>query len=192
MDSAPSGSLIVRFYRDGQEDMHGRTLEDLIAMRDFEMESCHDHIQWMFPLHEESAYRDCEVISAQDMSELRASDLAKSNMIRSIGRFRDFLGLPSVPGEPFKENKIERWCHPFDHNLLRITRVIRSARIFGLEEEAASFYHDVLETARNKQVGSTTLRYWKRAAEEDPMSPLNDVVNRENGSRGENSGCRQS
>lgn len=183
-------SHIVRFYRDGEADVHGRTLHDLQQLNDWAMETCHDHIQWLFPLHEESAYRECEVLTQEDIVELRASDTVRSNMLLSLARFRSFLGLPAGLGLPFDQEKVDRWCRHYDHNLLRITRVVRSARLFGLEEEALLFYSDAKSVASVDRVGSTTLRYWKRAAEDEPMAPLNDVVNRDAGGQAGN--CRQS
>jgi hypothetical protein len=188
MDS-PLPSLIVRFYRDGEADVHGRTLLELQQLNDWAFEMCHDHIQWLFPLHEESSYRECEVLTEGDVKQLRDSASAKANMNVSLARFRLFLGLPSAPGEPFEQSKVSQWCTPYNHNLLRITRVIRSARLFGLEAEALTFYADVRSVAREDRVGATTLRYWKKAAEDDPMAPLNDVVNR---GPGEGGNCRQS
>ena len=52
----PSSSIIVRFYRDGEMDTLGRTLAQMQGYGDFYMERCHDHMQWMFPLHEPSMF----------------------------------------------------------------------------------------------------------------------------------------
>lgn len=51
-----TSSLIVRFYRDGVKDTLGRTLAEMQEYSDYEMERCHDHMQWMFPLHEPSMF----------------------------------------------------------------------------------------------------------------------------------------
>ena len=51
-----SSSLIVRFYRDGDKDTLDRSLAEMLRYDDYDMERCHDHMQWMFPLHEISMY----------------------------------------------------------------------------------------------------------------------------------------
>ena len=52
----PTSSLIVRFYRDGEKDSLGRTLAEMFEYDDANMERCHDHMQWLFPLHEPSRF----------------------------------------------------------------------------------------------------------------------------------------
>ncbi|KAL8684685.1 MAG: hypothetical protein Q9218_008189 [Villophora microphyllina] len=59
------------------------------------------------------------------------------------------------------------WLMPFNHNHLRITRIIRSCRILGLEPEALIF-HDAVSRAAKQKLGKKverSLMYWKRAAE---------------------------
>ena len=60
----------------------------------------------------------------------------------------------------------ERWLTRFDHNHLRITRIIRCLRVLGLEEEARAFY-DAISSATI--VSSRSRMYWGRAAQR----PLN-------------------
>ena len=42
-------------------------------------------------------------------------------------------------------NKFYSWLGERNHNLLRITRIIRSLRLFGLDEEAREFYNKALD-----------------------------------------------
>ena len=55
------------------------------------------------------------------------------------------------------------WVKRFNHNHLRITRIIRSLRILGLEDEAQRFFK-VLEQIITGQIGDRSLSYWTRAA----------------------------
>jgi len=61
------------------------------------------------------------------------------------------------------------WNTRFDHNHLRITRIIRSLRILGLEAEAQAFYRALRETP--SKVSSTSKMYWQRAAERELHIP---------------------
>ena len=58
----------------------------------------------------------------------------------------------------------ENWNTRFDHNHLRITRIIRSLRVLGLEAEALAF-RKVLESVPTMRVSSRSREYWRRAAE---------------------------
>lgn len=57
----------------------------------------------------------------------------------------------------------ETWRKRMDHNHLRITRIIRSMRILGLEQAALAF-HDALVFQQGNKVSERSLMYWGRAA----------------------------
>jgi DNA-binding transcriptional MerR regulator len=67
-------------------------------------------------------------------------------------------------GINFDEAK-ENWVRRYDHNHLRITRIIRSLRVLGLEEEALAFYR-ALEKVQSESaaISARSLTYWRRAA----------------------------
>ena len=65
----------------------------------------------------------------------------------------------------------QNWLARFDHNHLRITRIIRCLRVLGLEEEALAFY-DVIATA--SVVSPRSRMYWERAAHR-PLNIRPDV-----------------
>lgn len=53
----------------------------------------------------------------------------------------------------------------FDHNHLRITRILRSIRVLGLEEEAAAFLRALRDICdKEKRIGNNSLVFWMRAA----------------------------
>ena len=60
----------------------------------------------------------------------------------------------------------------FDHNHLRITRILRSLRLFGLEAEAAEFHAQLVAVARRGAVNRRSLGYWQRAVSEPLFSSL--------------------
>jgi hypothetical protein len=72
-------------------------------------------------------------------------------------------GLP--PG--FSPARASLWAANGDHNLLRVTRIIRSLRFLGLAAESAAFYRDVLVVAQWAGLSRTTLGFWRKASEED-------------------------
>jgi len=74
------------------------------------------------------------------------------------------------PGSNFKENS-KHWKTRFDHNHLRITRIIRCLRILGLEGEAQAFYDTVSCETR---VSPMSRMYWGRAMSR-PLNVAPDV-----------------
>lgn len=73
------------------------------------------------------------------------------------------LGPTLTPKNNFNTLARETWRTRMDHNHLRITRIIRSMRILGLEPAALAF-HDALVANAGGQVSSRSLMYWDRAA----------------------------
>ena len=79
-------SDLIAFYRGLAPDSEGRTLADLWAFSDREMEDIHDFIQWMFPLREPSRFNpDAPLLTAADIAAFQA-DPRSAN--RSPGRSR--------------------------------------------------------------------------------------------------------
>jgi hypothetical protein len=86
----------------------------------------------------------------------------------------DFYGFQGVPsGESIEVLAVpnfpqasRHWFIRFDHNHLRITRIIRSLRILGLEQNGVAFFH-ALSRVNNQFKGRLSTRsveYWRRAA----------------------------
>jgi hypothetical protein len=67
-----------------------------------------------------------------------------------------------------------RWTNKFDHNHLRISRILRCLRILGLQRECTAFFR-ALERVYNDEndpsinIGEPTMGYW-RAAVTQPLS----------------------
>jgi len=173
---------IVEFYAGQARDSHDRSIHTIFRMRDDQMESVHNYIQWLFPLHEESqCVEGSPVLTFEDVNRLRSNPTAIENMKAAINKFRYFLGLPQMqrveadydqPRGNFNESKVNTWCQDGNHNLLRVTRAIRSIRLFGLVDEAEEFYADVLRVARARKINRRTLQYWERAARDDVFASL--------------------
>jgi len=68
-----------------------------------------------------------------------------------------------VRGDNFAKAS-QNWVYRFDHNHLRITRIIRSLRVLGLEEEALAFFKALKLVQEASNISSISLMYWSRAA----------------------------
>ena len=62
------------------------------------------------------------------------------------------------------------WAYP-NHNWLRITRILRSLRLLGLEGESRSLYAWLDATYRSGRfpIPADTFRYWTEAVEGTPF-----------------------
>jgi hypothetical protein len=166
-------SRLIDFYRGTGTDTEGRTLAQVWAYSDVELESIHDFIQWIFPLREPSQFNpDAPRLSATDIAAFRSDTLLQDNLRRSFTVFLAFLGLRYDDGAvvrgPDFEVKAEVWRFP-NHNWLRITRVLTSVRLLGLEDEGQALFAflKALRAGVGSGITNDTFGYWARAASEE-------------------------
>ncbi|HEX8640707.1 MAG TPA: opioid growth factor receptor-related protein [Allosphingosinicella sp.] len=132
----------------------GETLDEILSLDDQMLEARHNYIQWLFPLDVPSeAVRDAPCLTAQDVNYVRASSLAHQNVMAAAHRMRAFYARNS------------HWLRPYDHNHLRITRIIRSLRLLVGDTEAEEFKAFVLArvASAGRPVNARSLEFWESA-----------------------------
>ncbi|KPI39833.1 Opioid growth factor receptor [Cyphellophora attinorum] len=186
--------LLIRFFDPtlASPDTRNRTLITILSWPDSHLEASHDYIQTVFPLPEESMFSFAPIVT----SEVRAAFLARSelraSLRRALERMLAFYGLQfsddaggedalqasnndgdaiaketeTVTRGPTFDTASRNWVMRFNHNHLRLTRILRSLRVLGLESEAAALY-DFLRTdeAVTGTVSPRSQMYWRRAAQ---------------------------
>ena len=136
-----------------EPDFKGRTIQEIWDYSDIQIEGNHDFIQLIFPLNKKSQnvfhgyYLDNEDL----INELKESHQIRENIIKSSSWFLSFL----------KRN--EHWKSKYDHNQLRITRVIECLRLLVGDDEADNFYQSVVGLSLDSNINKTTLEFWKNA-----------------------------
>ena len=106
---------IVGFLEGKTPDHRGRIHAILLQQTDHQAETNHDYTQWLFPLNEPSrSVNGVPVLAELEIDEIRESSLAQDNLIKSARWFLGFL------------ERNDQWITKYNHNHLRITRVIRS------------------------------------------------------------------
>jgi hypothetical protein len=163
-------SRLLDFYRGKATDCEGRWLGDLWQWNDGDLEAVHDFIQWMFPLPEPSQFNpDAPLLSSADIAAFRADEMLRANLRRSIERILSFLGLTGEDGTikagpNFASRAADVWTSP-NHNWLRITRILRSLTLLGLESEAKALYACLsgFYQSRRFPIPESTFRYWTAA-----------------------------
>lgn len=73
----------------------------------------------------------------------------------------------SIIRGPKWRKKTTNWCIRFDHNHLRITRILRCLRVMGLQTECNAFYEALQEVFADPTVsiGDRSMMYWTRAVQ---------------------------
>lgn len=170
--------LLISFYDPAiaAADAKGRTLSSILAWSDRELESCHDYIQILFPLPESSAFSyTAPVVDKVTFDAFRTSTALQGRLRDSFRRLLKFYGFEfhksSTGGDvihgPNFPAASKTWVRRFDHNHLRITRIIRSLRVLGLEDEARAFFVALEEVCHLHEgcISQKSLMFWARAAE---------------------------
>ena len=127
---------VVGFLEGKTPDHRGRMLSMLWKQTDDDAENTHDYIQWIFPLDEPSqAINIAPVLNDFDIREIRENQHATENLKESARWFLGFL------------ERNDHWITNYDHNHLRITRVIKSLRLLASDEAADEFRDKVIALA---------------------------------------------
>jgi hypothetical protein len=172
---------VVEFYSGASRDHRGRTLEELLGWPDDRLEAVHDFIQWLFPLPEASPVNPYAPLLTRDAVEaFHTRPELRARLRASLERMLKFYGLelrdtaPDSPPEvvPAKNfsARSANWLRPGNHNLLRITRMLKCCTLAGLDTEARAFLQR-LEAIHGEHRGGITaesLRYWREAVRVPP------------------------
>ncbi len=143
------------FLSNGGTDFKGRTLESIWSFADQQIESTHDFVQIIFPLDKpsQSAFHGNYLDSNELVNKIKDSSIAKENILKSSKWYFSFL-----------KRNICLWNRKYDHNQLRITRVIECLRLLVSEDEADDFHENVLEIIEDdNRVNETSLNFWQKA-----------------------------
>lgn len=153
-----------------------KRLEDFLNYDDNKLEHNHHYIQHAFPLKEKSKYNiTAPTLTDDEIHWIRSEygNDARYNLKKMFIRMLAFYGF-SYDNETIKEaaDFPERsliWLTPNNHNMKRISRILRSLTILGLADESAAFYTALLAIAEKnpKIISKRVLIYWTSAVNAD-------------------------
>jgi len=149
--SEPLHAFLAGTGRDG----HGRLVADVLGFSDEQLEDVHDYIQWLFPLPTRSgAQPGAPVLTQAAIDAIRADPRAQGNLRTATERMLRF----------YRDTRW--WLTTFDHNHLRITRIIHSLRLLVGQDEALRFHSAILDlnAAAGSPVNARSLEFWSDAA----------------------------
>ncbi len=164
---------IIAFYSGQGTDHRGRTLSGILAFSNNELESCHDYIQWLFPLRDPSPYNpEAPVINAEVIDAFHSSHELQSRLHQSLLRMLQFYGIVMRETPQGFELLIPayvdnyHWMTPDNHNHRRISRMLASLKILGLDAHVTAFWQGLqkLAVAHPAAISSATVTHWRLAA----------------------------
>jgi hypothetical protein len=168
-------AMLIPFYLGEKTDPEGRKIQEMWAWDFEELECAHDYIQWLFPISEKSAFNpDAPVVDEEVIQTFQSDPRLRQNLQQSLAVMLRFYGLQRDESSEGKiiVNKSENystrkreWICMFDHNYLRITRILKCLVTFGLKDEAQAFYDCLRQIYRedSDQIGGETFQYWTSA-----------------------------
>ncbi|MBJ6125055.1 opioid growth factor receptor-related protein [Microvirga splendida] len=154
MAEATAGSLHA-FLAGVGRDGRGRSVADVLAFSDDELEAVHDYIQWLFPLPTRSAAQPhSPVLTQAEIEAIRADPRSIESLKKATERMLQFY------------RETHWWLTAHDHNHLRITRILHSLRLLVGPIEARAFYGVIisLHEAAGAPINTRSLHYWAEAA----------------------------
>ena len=173
-------SAILDFYKGSGGNSGGWRLHEILAWSDEELEDVHDFIQWLFPLPEHSqANPFAPLLDAATISAFHNDEKLRRELRSALDRMLLFYGFVRhqdsiFEGEHFR-TRAANWLTPGNHNHLRLTRMIRSLRILGLEVEAQALWKALQAVYQSEEgansISQRTYNFWIRAATEAPKTP---------------------
>jgi hypothetical protein len=174
-----SEELLLAFYTGDGCNVQGRTYSEILAWSDAVLEAVHDYIQWLFPLPEASAFNPlAPVLTPALIEAFRNSEALRSRLRAAWLRMLAFYGFTLehheqkgqvVPSASFPQ-RAGNWLTPHNHNHLRLTRILRSLHLLGLEQESLALFA-ALETVYKDElqgqhrITPETFEYWQRATQ---------------------------
>jgi|SRR6478736_1421128 len=160
---------IIAFFLNSKElkASLGFTARDVIEYFSNEnLESCHNYIQWAFPLEEPSKFNlEAPLLTADTIAAFKDLPILGDQVHHMLHRMWKFY---------FQFNdKIGDWITPRNHNFLRITRILKFLRTVGYTREADFFWYWIENAVLANPiyagiVGEETIKFWKEANETKP------------------------
>lgn len=158
-------SKIVQFFN-GLPGPRDLTINDILSFDDKNIETSHDIVQWLFPLNEKSNYNFFSPILTSDDICVLSTHKYQDVLARNISRFMDFYGVAC--DEEFQVINFSKkfWITAENHNLKRITRIIRCCKILGLENVSNNLNNGFQSLSINFShvVTKEVSKFWNDAA----------------------------
>lgn len=162
-------SPIIKFYLGERADSKAPSLAVILSWDKSLLEDNHDYIQWLFPLPEPSLFNpSAPLLTDEDIRRFNSDVNLREKLIQSFRLMLDFYGFAfadnKIVPSPFLQERSDNWLHPGNHNMMRITRILRSLTLLGCRDQAREFLRALVNThSKSPAMPLETWAYWNDA-----------------------------
>lgn len=160
---------LLDFYRGTGRDARDRSIEDVWNFGMDRLEEVHDYIQWLFPTVTPSRFNpDAPLLDEETIAVFRADEDLQARLRQSLECMLHFYGLELLGivisrAANYRERQSE-WQDPYNHNLLRLTRILDSLHSLCNEPYSRALLtclESIQEEVPNK-IPARTLEHWHK------------------------------
>lgn len=139
------------FLKNNEPDIYGRYISEIWSFNDEQIETTHNFIQFLFPLTQPSknSFNKIYINSDDLLHELKSDKKVRESIMYSSNWYFSFL------------ERNQHWQTYFDHNHLRVSRVIESLNVIVSNRQANRFYKQVLDICIEELINDETKFIWK-------------------------------
>lgn len=162
---------LVEFYRGEIPNNEGVFIDDIMAYSYDQLEVDHAYIQWILPLKERSMFNvDAPLLHDDEITLFKADPELQMKVYGVAFKMLDYFGMylhrGSVgwqePDPEYGHKDPKWWLRHFNHNFLRMTRMLTSLRYLGFEKLSVAIYECLLSS--RDMYGKESYEYWTDAA----------------------------
>lgn len=159
---------IVDFYRGEIPNNDGYKIDQILSWGPDQWEACHSFIQWLFPTKTKSNFNPDAPVLTDDEIVLFRTDLFLASKFEDVFyKMLDVYGIDYITEDDtlkWKEGTdrdVTWWLKTFNHNALRMTRILECLNHFGRPDWAKVLYHFLVDF---RPVSDNTKDFWRNAA----------------------------
>jgi hypothetical protein len=173
LDEQPAGEISKFYLNQRKTPKSCLSLDDIYLMDWNELEFNHDYIQLIFPLKFKSeSVPEAPTITLAEEAQFQKSKFLQKRVVKSFLLMLDFFGLEmnyttgEVSRAPHFLHRANHYVTNKNHNYLRITRILSSLRLCGLNQLSIEFFNclTAIYVEYGEKIGPATYGYWKKAA----------------------------
>lgn len=156
----------IDFYSGEGQNWSGHYINEILDFSNEQLEVIHNYMQWIFPTMEKSKFNEnAPVMTEEIVKTFKNNPKCKLNMIKCFRRMLNFYGLKwedkiVIKNIDYRERSYD-WIYVHPHNHMRITRILKSLKLFGFKEEHDAFLKILKEIYKENQNSlRDSYQYW--------------------------------
>jgi hypothetical protein len=158
---------IVQFLKNEKRvGRSGLRCGEILSLDDAALERCHDYVQFLWPVPEKSHHNYNAPVLTQAVGEYLIETGLRGVPLMAWDRFKLFFRYGDWHIRQY-------WMQDGDHNLLRLTRIMRCLKLLKFDAEVTELYQELLKSNRAwGYAPQLTLDWWDKAATDTNWRPL--------------------